>query len=137
MNEFCVVCKKEIDEKGRKRNKKYCSKKCANENIKEKYKKLNPINWGVSPGTVGAINELIVAIDLMKKKYDVFRCLSPNSNFDLAVIYKDKIYKIEVTTGVNALNGKILYPPKDKNKFDILAIATKCGKIIYDPALPI
>ena len=53
----------------------------------------------LSTATKGAIAELCVATDLMKKGYAVFRALSPNCFCDL-VVYKDGIsFYIEVRTG--------------------------------------
>lgn len=50
-------------------------------------------------GTVGAISELLAAVDLMKKGWSVFRSLCPSSEYDLIAEKNDEIFLLEVRTG--------------------------------------
>jgi hypothetical protein len=59
-----------------------------------KHKKFN-----LDSGRVGAIAELIVAVDLAKKGYEVFRSLSPACSSDLVAIKNKTKITIEVRTG--------------------------------------
>ena len=80
----------------------------------------------------GAVNELVVAIDLMSKGYKIFRAINPNTPFDL-VAYKDsKLYKIEVRTGSLNKDGGLNYRKKDRDDADIYAWVIS-PTIIYDP----
>lgn len=53
----------------------------------------------VSPGTKGAIKELMVSVDLMNKGYQVFRAFSPQAPCDLIALKDGKCLRVEVTTG--------------------------------------
>ncbi|MBU2613931.1 hypothetical protein KJ925_05770 [Patescibacteria group bacterium] len=129
---LCLNCNKAISlEKINYRNIKYCSKECRKERARKQYVKVNKKN---SSGTVGAINELKVAIDLFSKGYSVFRALSPNSIYDLIILKSNELTRVEVTTGHKFVNGKISYPQKDNSKFDLLAVVIDDGEIIYNPS---
>lgn len=128
----CLYCKKPIPKLGHNRGTKYCSAKCSSMNYKQSYMKSSGHN-GLSSGTVGAMNELVVAADLMQKGYNVFRALSPSCPYDLIVGRGDCIKRVEVTTGqVNMKTNHISHARKDNTKSDIVAVVI--GKtIIYKP----
>ena len=62
--------------------------------------------------------ELIISVDLMKKGYAVFRALSPSCICDLIIFKKEsKLFEIEVKTGYQAENSRLIFPRKrDKEK---------------------
>lgn len=106
----------------------YCSKICARETDgSRRFKRLN-----LSTATVGALGELEVCVDLLKRGYAVFRAVSPSCPFDLVIFKNGDYFKVEVTTGHIGRNGKIAHAKKDKDRFDILAICTERG-IHYQP----
>lgn len=111
--------------------------------------------FGLSTGKVGAISELIVCADLLKKGWEVFRTVSQSCSCDLIVIKNKKILRIEVRTGryrspyntgtyfkeyKNILPKQSMfhYPvkQKDMDNCDIFAIVTLIdGKVHYEPEL--
>lgn len=89
------------------KNKRICSNECR----KKRYGRYNK-EYNISSNTVGAISELMISVDLMKKGYSVFRSLSPNCFCDILAIKNDEVRKIEIRTGYLNLNGKVTYPMK-------------------------
>jgi hypothetical protein len=124
----CLHCGKEY--LPRKGYQKFCSHRCRN----NAQTNLSRFNRDLSTCTVGAIGELQVAVDLLSRGFNVFRALSPACPCDLAILMDDKLIRVEVTTGYVSHNGRLAHPPKDKSKFDILAICTGEG-IVYKPDL--
>ncbi len=119
--------------------KQYCSDKCRRDNWVEKTSKINDkkILDGISAPTKGAISELLVSWDLMSKGYNVFRALSPACSCDLLIFKRNKIYKVEVTSGWMNKSGR-LYTNKKKiesNKNDVVATVYLNSKIVYIPTL--
>lgn len=135
--QVCSKCEKPIpDSKKNYVRIKYCSKECREENRRLKYVSVNkPIYDSICTGTVGAIHELLVSVDLLKRGFDVFRSLSPSCSCDLAILKNRKLIKVEVTTGKYSVSGKLFYPPKKDIKYDLLAVVVKHGDIIYLPTL--
>ena len=125
----CPVCKKEFEGKHIS-IKIYCSRTCAKKNQNIQHKLLNP-RHSININKVGVLSEMLVCCDLLKKNCDVYRQLAANI-CDLAIIYKDKFLKVEVTTGSKLPHGNYYYPRKDRSKFDILAIVVN-GEITYEP----
>ena len=128
----CKYCHKPIPEERQRRHAKFCSNRCSQLFQHAKYKILNEYT-GLPTGTVGAMNELKVSIDLLRKGYEVFRALSPACSCDLAILKKNKLLRIEVKTGFFTPNKKINFP---KNiKADSVALVIK-DKIYYNPPFP-
>jgi len=128
----CINCGKEIQAHKVKKARgqaKYCGSSCQNEYWKKKYAGQNTI-WGISSATVGAINELRASVDLLRRGYSVFRALSPSCPCDLVLLKDGDVFRVEVTTGHNSSNGRLYYPKKDPQLYDILAIVTS-DSIIY------
>ena len=91
----------------------------------------------MSPGTVGAINELKVGEDLLVKGYDVFRALSPTCSCDLVALKNKRLLRVEVKTARYSAGGLIMTGSYKKEKSDILAsVLWKDNIIIYNPKLP-
>lgn len=134
----CIGCGAQVFGKHLSKRK-YCSNKCRLEKLKKENQKINPIS-GLCSGIVGTIAELVVSSDLLGKGYSVFRALSPSCNCDLIILDAEKnLKRVEVTTGYYSLWKNKIFHHKKKckslNKFDILAIYMKDGKIIYEPKL--
>lgn len=103
----------------------------------EQYKQRNPRPKNPS-GTTGAIAELIVCADLLKRGFEVFRSVSPSCSCDLAIMKDKKLVRVEVTTGYVTAGGKITHPkqPQHFHKFDLLAVyVTALGTVNYVPPL--
>ena len=116
-----------------RKGKRYCSKSCR---VKHECKWKSSGIKGVCAGTVGAIAELVVSTDLLKRGFAVFRALSPSCSCDLVILKSNKLLRLEVKTGYrNPQSGKIVTPQsKTKNTYDILA-AVVGEEIIYVPAI--
>lgn len=137
MDRICPNCNTSFSLSAQGWNRLYCSTTCsrAYTGFKGSYK-------NVPNGTVGAIAELEVACDLMKKGYEVFRSLSQSCSCDLAVLKNERLTRVEVKTGYRNKNGRISYPEYKKHsrlkrlKFDIIAIYLhESNEIIYRPDL--
>ena len=114
----------------------YCTSECRSKMYKKKYSRLNQRDDSIyiCPGTRGAINELLVSVDLFKKGFEVFRALSPSCSCDLMILKNNKLYRVEVGTGwENGFGIKI--NKKKRENTDILAII--CNGNIHYENLPI
>src|ERR1700675_586893 len=118
---YCENCGKPIPPIRIKRRAKLCSTQCYRERSKKRYKRLNP-RTGLVSGTVGAMNELLVAADLLRRGFSVFRAMSQACSCDLAVLKGRTLLRVEVTTGTLTPGGKISYAPHDRENFDIMAV---------------
>ena len=118
----CTVCSSNF--KSNQPHTKYCSSLCRNQHyikITGRYAYDNMI----ASGTVGAISELMVSSDLMKKGFAVFRALSPNCICDLIAIKNGGFFRVEVTTGYKSQKNKISHAKKKSKsdgRCDIIAI---------------
>jgi GTP:adenosylcobinamide-phosphate guanylyltransferase len=103
------------------RSKKYCSDECRIQYYKSHHKSYNSVNnTNLSTNAVGYVGELTVAIDLIKKGFQVFHSLY-SADCDL-IIFNDKVIKkIEVKTG-HYKQGDLRIGKLQYGKFDILAI---------------
>lgn len=132
MSKKCLNCKKYLPlDLPRYETRIYCNGKCRKENEYKRYLVNNPGN-GVSTGTLGAMQEILVSYDLLKKGYEVFRAISPASSCDLLIVNNKRTVRVEVTTGYISNAGKIIVPKKDVEKLDVLAVVVK-QKIHYIP----
>lgn len=102
------------------------------EKVKEKFSK----HEGLPPYVVGEMNELLVAIDLLKLGYDVYRSITGRGLCDLVAVHRvhGNAVRIEVKTAYN-VKGKVLASRGAQNKFDVLARVFWNGEIQYDPPL--
>jgi len=76
-----------------------------------------------------------VSTDLLMHGAEVFRALSPNCSCDLIILKDGKLLRVEVTTGHELLNGRVIHPKKTFAKRDLLAVVLWDGRIEYRPAL--
>lgn len=119
------------------KRRKFCTVKCQkeffNNGMSSGMKAL-----GVSTATVGAIQELTVAVDLLRRGLPVFRALSPSCPCDLAILDGDKLIRVEVATGTASLTSanNHIKMRTDRHKFDILAVVVHSGKIMYSTEPP-
>ena len=126
---ICKNCKEELSEVKIRRHAKFCSMKCYRQNKNNQYRKLNPRMSNLTNGTIGAISELRVALDLMVKGKFMFKSVDPGAPIDYVVMDGKEIYSLEVKTGSITTSGKIMHPIV-KTKPDRLAIVVG-DKIIY------
>ena len=131
----CKQCAKEFFSEKYFNNKKFCSKSCKN-----KYQmhcanpnKINLEMRGLSSGVVGTITELIVVADLLKKRYEVYRSLSPSCSGDIiAEKDKSKIFlKFEIRTGHRNNKNRLIFPQKSIRSDFLAIVIHEENKIIY------
>lgn len=84
----------------------------------------------------GTLGELIVASDLLKRGYEVFRALHPDASCDLVAIKNGKVSRIEVRTGKRLKENKLTYGSnkmRKGNRYDIMAIYLRDdgGEVVY------
>lgn len=106
----CEICSDPIPEARRRRNALFCSPRCA-----------STANRGKNPGDqhdarttnhAGAASELLVASELLRAGWDVFRSVSPSARVDLLAEKDEGILRVEVTSGFLTPRGKLQHPPK-------------------------
>jgi hypothetical protein len=91
---------------------------------------------GLPSGTTGAISELLVSSDLLRRGYAVFRALSPSCSCDLAILKGGRLFRVEVRTAYrHQKTRRLFYPKVDPEKSDIAALVVGGTEIIYIPEL--
>ena len=127
---ICGECSKKMIMTPGVWNKKYCSNHCSG----KAYRRITGFgfSYGLATGTVGAIAELMVSIDLMKKGYEVFRALSQACSCDVLAKKDGKIYSFEVRTGHPTSKG-YSYPKNNIRAENIALVIHRDNKIVYIP----
>lgn len=116
-----------------------CSQECREALKRKNYS--SPYGVQLTTGTMGAVGEMVVAIDLINRGYHVFRALSPSCPCDL-VAYRDGVapFRVEVRTATRKADGSIpmlaTRYQSDIGKQDVFAVVTRDGDIVYVPGLP-
>jgi hypothetical protein len=130
---ICKGCQQPYSPKspGNLTRQKYCSKKCRAKHSVWVLQRPYP---GMSTGTIGAIGELRVCVDLLTKGYEVFRAVSPSCSCDLLVYKEGVATRIEVRTAYRTKSGNV-YHPNQHIRAETLA-AVLPDVIIYEPPLP-
>lgn len=135
----CAVCGGEFDPTRRAAHSpsraKYCSLKCkglADVGIRRPAYAVK-----LHTGTIGALSEIVIASDLMRRGYHIFRAMSPASPFDLVAVNNDQMLRIEVRTGKIQANGDAActFTNQDEGRSDVLAIVLMGTEIVYWPPL--
>lgn len=133
LDKTCVRCGKPIPEERLRGNNrlrvKFCSRECS-------HHLARPIRDVALPtGTVGALGELVVSVDLLRHGFEVFRSVSQSCSCDLIAMKNTELLRVEVRTGNRNSNGKILAPVnRDQlGRFDILAIVLDDRDVVYVP----
>lgn len=88
----------------------------------------------LSSGTVGAIQELRVCVDLMARGFHVFRAMSPSCPCDLVAWDPEgRVLRIEVKTAWrHPTSGALHRGTVDRNRFDVVCYVT-VDALIYEP----
>lgn len=132
-------CGKHLPSDRFRRHAKYCTKVCARIANHEAWRSLNPYP-SLPTGTTGTISELLVAVDLLRKGYAVFRAITPNCPSDLAVLKDGKLLCLEVRTGYRNQDGSVKCTGQDDHRGDVLAIVIgpmwEKHSVHYIPPLP-
>lgn len=113
----------------------YCSAPCRSAAAKAKQQEMNPRLNLISTGTVGAMHELVVCVDLLRRGYEIFRAVSPSCSCDLVALCNGKSVRIEVRTGYANKSGGFTWTNqgRDVHKYDVVAVVLHAGGIKYLP----
>ena len=132
----CCHCRSTIPEKRILRHSKYCSNICRKDaEYKARCPTYEPSK--VSSGVIGAMHELLVSADLMRRGYEVFRALSPACSCDLVILKEGRLLRVEVRTAQKSISGKLSWTnsKKDIGRSDMLALVVEGRDIVYLPSL--
>jgi hypothetical protein len=115
---------------------KFCSNLCRSTYQKEQYALANERVY-ISPGKTGAVSELVVCADLLRREYEVFRSVSQDCSCDIIILKDGRFIRIEVRTGAINLDGSINYAqkPYDIGRSDITAVVLRGREVVYIPPL--
>lgn len=126
----CIVCGRNFDTK-HKYPVKMCSRECRNKRARLLSGRADlPV---MATGTTGAISEMLIAVDLMRRGYATFRALSPSCFCDLIAVKNEKILRVECRTGVELqAKSRVNFPKNSHGKIDIFAVFVRTtGEILY------
>lgn len=115
----------------------FCCKRCYRTSYAEaKPMRTMGTDLGLAKSTVGAVSELSVCVDLMKRGFHTFRALSAHCPCDL-MIFKTNgpTLRVEVKSGTISADGRRAYVPPTNDQFDVLALVYPDGVIEYRPPL--
>ena len=136
----CVVCGESIPRARRARGAKYCSLECRREAYKVKYREANSESRFqeevvLTPNERAAMCELLVAADLMRHGFQVFRALSPGAACNLVAMKAGQVHKVRVKAALRSPTGKLMFPKTTDDEPDIFALVERSGVIYYEPSL--
>jgi hypothetical protein len=83
----------------------------------------------ITESRIGASNELLVASDLIRRGYEVYRNVSPSGG-DLIVQKAEQLFEVEVTAGMLNENGKVYYDKHRHRSWHIIAVVVE-GQVRY------
>jgi hypothetical protein len=136
MPKICPVCGNSF--LTRRTGQKICSPECRKrEQIKYKRSAYGE-NYKLSASTKGALSEMIVCSDLLKRGYYVFRSITPNSPYDVVAEKNGRTYRVEITTGRRGISGSLWYNKHNdrRDRFDVVAVWSPLeNEITYTPEL--
>lgn len=131
----CRTCSQLLSESRLRRGAKYCSDRCRFDNAKKKYRQVNP-KTGLPKDVAGTINRLLVAIDLLRKGFEVFPALGQGFSTGFAVRGGGRLIRIGVTSAKISPTGNPLYSGNIEKRFEIVALVFTDNRIEYRPELP-
>ncbi len=99
---------------------KTCSEDCRSKRAIKKWGRYS--DKSIASGTVGAVSEITISADLMKKGYAVFRSLSPACFCDVIATKGNEMLRVEIRTGYSAVNGKVSFPTRTNGEIDIYGV---------------
>jgi hypothetical protein len=126
IEKVCVRCSKPF--LGRT-SQKYCDVFCRDRNKDDESEFCTAF--------IGAIHETQVALDLMRKGWDVFRSMSPTGPVDLVIVCRTVTLRVQVRKAHKTTPGGVSYPKAglddDDGLFDVLALSFADGSVLYSP----
>lgn len=116
----CARCGTGWKRHGGDYRRKYCSRKCREQDGLARVRAANPFLAGIPTATTGTVSELRVCVDLLSKGYEVFRAVSPSCSCDLAILRDGRLLRVEVKTCRLRIDGSQANGPIP-HRADILA----------------
>jgi hypothetical protein len=113
--------------------KEYCTTTCRKAHHKQKYA-YTSLAPNLSSSNTGAVSELIVCADLLKKGYEVFRSVSATCSCDVIALRDGICTRIEVRSAQIRLDNNgatVPYNAKDFGRQDVVATLTILGDVTY------
>lgn len=91
----------------------------------------------LSSNVSGALAEMMVCVDLLKRGFDVYRSVSPSGRCDLVAICRNTgaVNRIEVKCGARNKSGRVVCQVGKHNSFDTLAVIVGDDEVVYEPPL--
>lgn len=142
-NTICEFCSKPIVDRGDNGGRRiYCSEDCAKRgNQRKQTEKRRQCNLqarlGLKGGTIGAINESVVAVDLVKRGWHVYTAFEPTHSFDILAVKSSRYVRVEVKTETVLPSGATSMAQKKTQRpgesYDVLAKVQNLSDITYDP----
>jgi hypothetical protein len=96
---------------------------------------VSEVTPALSTGTTGAIAEMVVCVDLLRRGWAAFRAVSPSCPCDVIAMRDSQVHRIEVRTGHREGPRRSVAVPlreADRGRFDILAVILG-GQVMYLP----
>jgi len=106
----CIVCDGQF--KSQQPGALYCKAECRKKNYQRNTGKYATYSYSINKNSAGALSELEVACDLIKKGYAVFRQMSLYNVCDLVAVKDNRVLLIEARTGYISNCGTMTFPPK-------------------------
>lgn len=130
----CRQCEKPFQ--ARTRQQVYCSRACADDAYQQRHPPQNASHLlPLGRAQVGGWAELLVAAELTRRGWHVFRAVCDHAPCDLLAIDPEGcIQRVEVTTGVETKRG-LSYPKHHQSAYDVLVVVTTKG-IHFFPEAP-
>jgi len=131
----CPECQTLIPERRLKQGAKTCSKTCATRREKALFYYSSGVVLGIPRSTVGALSELMVCVDLMRRGYHVFRAVSYHCPCDLIVLNEEQFLRVEVRTVYRSkANGKVV--GNRSHRADCWAgVLIAENEVVYEPPI--
>jgi hypothetical protein len=140
----CLWCGKEVASSVPRR--KYCDEDCArsrNRVLSREYQRVNGCRTGIPKNRTceeGAIHELLVHIDLLRKGWKVFAPSYATKGVDLVALKGNTLLRVQVKKAqFNSKTGTMSAPSsasKYREMYDILALSFDGEQVVYRPPLP-
>ena len=129
---ICPICQQSFTGKNMKRRV-YCSMECRDLH----YHRLDPES-DLAKGVIGAIHEMEVCSDLLRKGWDVFRAISSHRTCSLIIVYKEQLLRVQVAKADRRKDGAVKFNiALKRRRYDILALSFVNRTIEYFPELPV
>lgn len=84
----------------------------------------------LAPAKVGTMNELLVAAELIRRGYSVYKSVCKCDSCDFIIKDRaDRLLRLEVTTGTVDASGALAHFPKSFAHAEVIAVVTEGGII--------